>query len=108
LRAIVRNLEADGAIVLRAAPECIDWVDVTFAIYTFGIPNLYRKMAGPNFSIGIYEGAASSLVWQRYDSLDFMCWDNSGCVADKTRFLLRTLENAVPAALVDPVTSSSK
>jgi len=97
---LARDLNADGVVVLHAAPECIDWIDVTLNLLAIGMPHFYGKLAGRNFSVGIYEAAGGSLVWQHY--MHAM----PGTMA--TENLLRPLENAVPKALVSPIKTSEK
>lgn len=103
VQTLARNLRADGAIVLHAAPECINWVDVTLNLLAVGMPNFYGKMFGRNFSAGIYEAATGSLVWQHYVNVPMAspgCVRSGACIDNRTQLLLGTLENAVPAALV--------
>lgn len=100
LQNIARNLHADGVVVLHAAPECVDWIDVTLNLLAIGMPNFYGKLTGRNFSVGIYEAASGSLVWQHY-----MHGAPGGLT---TMRLLQSLENAVPKALVSPTAISTK
>ena len=100
LQRIAQDLHADGVVVLHAAPECIDWIDVTLNLLAIGMPHFYGKLAGRNFSVGIYEAAGGSLVWQHY-----MHGTPGGYT---TEHLLRPLENAVPEVLVSPTKTTKK
>lgn len=97
---LAQDLRADGVVVLHAAPECIDWIDVTLNLLVIGMPHFYGKLAGRNFSVGVYEAASGALVWQHHKH------GMPGSIT--TEHLLQPLDNAVPEALVTRTKTSIK
>jgi hypothetical protein len=101
LRRLAAARGADGVVVLHAAPECIGILDTTLMIFAVGMPNFYGKALGRNFSGGLYEAAAGTLVWQRRVNLGAR---NEGLKRDDARKsveqLFDLLENAIPEILL--------
>jgi hypothetical protein len=101
-QALARSLGADGVIVIHAAPECPDWGDMILNLLAIGMPSFYGKLMGRNFSVGIYDAASGSLVWQRYQNLNIDLHLNSqSAMRDRVEIILGSLENAVPGVLLD-------
>jgi hypothetical protein len=101
-QALARRLGADGVIVIHAAPECPDWVDGTLNILLIGLPSFASKAMGRNFSVGIYDAASGSLVWQRYRNMDIeRDLDSQTSMRIQVEIILGSLENAVPEVLLD-------
>lgn len=103
LRAHAARLGADGVLVLHAAPECIDTVDIVLNVLVIGMPNFYSKALGRDFSAALYD-AGGALVWQRYASLGPL----DGTAESRSREnavravegVLGLLENAIPEILL--------
>lgn len=102
LRSLAVAHAADGVLVLHAAPECIDTLDIVLNVLVIGMPNFYSKALGRDFSAGLYD-ATGALVWQSYAGLGPL----DATAASRSREnavravegLLGLLENAIPEIL---------
>lgn len=103
LRELVAANQADGVLVLHAAPECIETADIVLNVLVIGMPSFYSKVFGRDFSAGIYD-SGGSLVWQRYATvgpLDATEMSRSRAnAAHAVENLFGPLENAIPEVLL--------
>ncbi len=100
LQRLAARLNADGAIVLHGARECVTAGDVVLNLLVVGMPNFYGKLFGRNFSAGFYDAASGSLVWQRYMNMFGGDPPEIVRVTDEVEALLGGLENAIPEVLL--------
>lgn len=102
LRAFIAAQRADAALTLYAAPQCITTTEAVLGVLIVGAPNLIGKVAGRDFSAGIYD-ASGSLVWRSSGHLGPVNADTGlprTVVRDAVERRFELLENAIPEVLL--------